>query len=895
MSPPGDRRGDSRVWRFAAAVAIVAAGTFPTRAAATNADAAPRVAPTPTARAETRSQPSGHEDAEGLKLVPSTGDDHRSGGPCRKAAPVRRYDIAAINVDITLNQYLDHDPQGRMYVLESALKRVRAEEAANAAARRGRGSPAVSTGLAGDAIQPLTLRVLPGECVRVRLRNALSDGAAASLHVHGAGFVIGHSHRPAVAADPRAMALPGKAVDYEWMVGADEPEGTHVFHSHGDTRHQTSRGLFGALVVEPPGSKWIDPLTPARRATGWSAIVHDPQGHDFREFVLYYHEIGDENTQILDRSDQHVPLVDPLTHSYRPGARDLNYRSEPFMNRLQLQQARAGMFDESLEYSSYAFGDPATPIMRSYLGDPVKQRVVHGGSEVFHVHHVHGGAIRWRRQPGVEASAFDAGLDKHPAARGRSERTDSQSLGPSETFDVTDECGSGGCQQSVGDFLYHCHVAHHYFAGMWGIWRVYNTLQDGKTSTDALAPLPELPDRAARTQPGVTSAALVGSTVTWAGKPRAIAADDLAAVVERQLPPPGQPNGYDASVLDWQRQGDVYLGEPETTDKWPAYQARAPGSRSPLLFDPKTGKLAYPFLRPHLFKRPPFAPGHNPAPYLDPDHEGSALPVPGANGPASVCPKETRARSFAINAINVPITYNAKANLVDGGGKLFVLRSQQDAVRRDNSHREPLTIRANAGEDCVDVLLRSELVDDADTPFSKVSLHIHFVQFDVQGSDGVDTGFNYEQSVRPFRAEGEPVVRAAPPAATSVRLRGTSRFQPGIDVGIGLDQDATFEVRRVVAISGADIVLDRPLEFAHTAGEIVSTEFVRHRYFPDAQFGTSYFHDHVNGIATWQHGLIGALVAEPAGSSYTDPHTGEELLSGAVADIHTSAPVSAEV
>ena len=48
----------------------------------------------------------------------------------------------------------------------------------------------------------------------------------------------------------------------------------------------------------------------------------------------------------------------------------------------------------SLAYSSYALGDPATPIARTYLGDPVKQRVVHGGSEVFHVHHVHSGAIR---------------------------------------------------------------------------------------------------------------------------------------------------------------------------------------------------------------------------------------------------------------------------------------------------------------------------------------------------------------------------------------------------------------------------------------------------------------------------------------------------------------------
>ena len=79
------------------------------------------------------------------------------------------------------------------------------------------------------------------------------------------------------------------------------------------------------------------------------------------------------------------------------------------MNRLALQQQTVGRFDKSAAYSSYVFGDPATPIARSYLGDPVKQRVVHGGSEVFHVHHVHGGSIRWRRQPGAEPTGFDRG------------------------------------------------------------------------------------------------------------------------------------------------------------------------------------------------------------------------------------------------------------------------------------------------------------------------------------------------------------------------------------------------------------------------------------------------------------------------------------------------------
>ena len=147
-------------------------------------------------------------------------------------------------------------------------------------------------------------------------------------------------------------------------------EGTSYFHSEALTRLQTDHGLFGAVIVEPPGSRWLDPLTGQPIETGWQAMIADPAGPDFREFAVYYHEVGDENTQILDAHGGFVPIVDPVTKAYRPGTRALDYRSEPFSNRLTLQAALGGQPDESVAYSSYAFGDPATPILRSYREDP---------------------------------------------------------------------------------------------------------------------------------------------------------------------------------------------------------------------------------------------------------------------------------------------------------------------------------------------------------------------------------------------------------------------------------------------------------------------------------------------------------------------------------------------
>lgn len=70
-------------------------------------------------------------------------------------------------------------------------------------------------------------------------------------------------------------------------------------------------------------------------------------------------------------------------------------------------------------------------------------------------------------------------------------------------LDLEPECGGGGCQHLAGEFLYHCHVAHHYVAGMWGYGRFYNTLQVGNAHTDTMPDMRELPDRLGRMKQGV--------------------------------------------------------------------------------------------------------------------------------------------------------------------------------------------------------------------------------------------------------------------------------------------------------------------------------------------------------------------------------------------------------
>src|SRR5690606_1830219 len=118
--------------------------------------------------------------------------------------------------------------------------------------------------------------------------------------------------------------------------------------------------------------------------------------------------------------------------------------------------------------------------------------------------------------------------------------------------------GSGGCQHLAGDFLFHCHVAHHYVAGMWGYARVYNTLQVGDVRTDIMPDLRELPDRQGRMKQGVSSDKLIGKTVDWFGTTFKIADKNqksdwnanpkivnIKDWVEMWIPTPGKPGHAD--------------------------------------------------------------------------------------------------------------------------------------------------------------------------------------------------------------------------------------------------------------------------------------------------------------------------------------------------------------
>ncbi|MBH0201886.1 MAG: multicopper oxidase domain-containing protein, partial [Nitrospira sp.] len=550
--------------------------------------------------------------------------------------------------------------------------------------------------------------------------------------------------KPATPSNPDATVAAGGQQTFEWFIQPDTQEGARFFRSHA-SREQFNQGLIGMLVVEPRGSRYLSPFDGKPMASGWEAMIEDPNGADFREFAIFYHEAGDEAFRILNKKGEMLPQRDPHTDSYRPGARLLNYRSEPHGTRIELQ-AHIGFYgDESMAYGSYTFGDPATTIPRSYLGDPAKFRMA-GGSEIVHSHHLHGGSIRWARQPGnsmLDFSASSNGPVKFPLISDTSDRLDVQSIGPTEIYDQVIEGGSGGLQALAGEFVFHCHIPQHYVTGMWGFWRVYNTLQAPGFQTDVMKPLVELPDRKGKIKQAVSSDKLVGTTVDWyGGKKYEITKDktdwkanpvkvSIKDWVEYMLPPQGLPGktedqvqqakANDPTVVNWKWEGALALNEPETPHKWVNYASPTPLKRPPITFDPQTGKLAFPWLRPHLGKRPPFAPNHGGAPWLEPFRvredgtRSTEPPKPGAQGPWSLCPENAPRKFFTIHSIILPVTLKPatakSAALIDPIAMLYVLHEEEAEVRSNPKKQVPLVIRGNV-HDCVDVIFKNEIPDD---------------------------------------------------------------------------------------------------------------------------------------------------------------------------------------
>lgn len=368
---------------------------------------------------------------------------------------VRRYDIVALPANVVYNDAGDYNPEGKVFALEEDAEKI----------KNGEMNP-----------EPLVIRANVGDCVEIRLRTETEGGK--SNHIHFVSYDVLGSDSLANGFNYRQDTQPDQENYYRWF--ADE-EGTIFFHDHITGVEDIQDGTFCAIVVEPKDSEWLDPYSGEPIRSGTQAIIKNPNGNDFREFCLAYHDFaplldGDTDLEEIPADPTDDAFVNPgVEHDVNAGVMAINYRNSPFYRRDKK--------DPAYVFSSYVHGDPPTPTLEAYENEPVRFRLWQGAYEEQHSFHVNG---------------------RHFEPEGLApEETVSQIMGTSEAFSfdilpheegVTEQYESGDYDQPlqknpsglpVKDYLYGSTVIDDLWDGMWGIHRTFGA------EVDHLEPLPD--------------------------------------------------------------------------------------------------------------------------------------------------------------------------------------------------------------------------------------------------------------------------------------------------------------------------------------------------------------------------------------------------------------------
>ena len=158
---------------------------------------------------------------------------------------IRRFTLEAIQIPIVYNQYGDYDPNGLLYVLEQDSQRIQRE-----ALKRFQQTPPQPY----EEVRPLVLRVNLGDTVKICFRTPLNRRL--SIHVQGLAYDVMTSDGTSTGFNPDSTT--DNFIEYTWYANT---EGVFLFHDMADPRSSEEatniHGLFGTVIVEPPGARWF--------------------------------------------------------------------------------------------------------------------------------------------------------------------------------------------------------------------------------------------------------------------------------------------------------------------------------------------------------------------------------------------------------------------------------------------------------------------------------------------------------------------------------------------------------------------------------------------------------------------------------------------------------------
>ncbi|GAA1475791.1 multicopper oxidase [Nocardioides aestuarii] len=479
-------------------------------------------------------------------------------GTCPTSATVRRYDVSAMRaadllgpdgltynsrgaklVDAEGNPVASGrlvDPTALIYVLDSDLV-------------INKKTNAVSGLKPGVPVEPLVMRAAAGDCLKVKLTNRLpavvpdlpgynalpplvdkdpqADGSRVSFNANDVrpSSVVG-LNAPLVNNDVRTSngtavgggtggVRPGGTTNYTWYAGdvsavrtsattmnlvARPVEFGAVGLSSADLINGASKGLVGALVIEPPGSSWA-PDAGSRLA----ATVTSPGGLTYREQVLVLQDdIGMRFSGDCPGVPADMQCAVPAMPSEGKGVPEdaedsgqkaINYRSDPLWYRLGVSPdvpfeepiLRDNPDASRLLSNSMTGGDPWVPILEARAGQQVRIHVVQpGGHARGHVIAIDGHSWqRYPRAPATTASSDDSDriswafhddpIAQDHAAPGHLPLTDwigaQEGMGPAINHSMVLP-QAGGPFGVDGDYLISDSASFGRYQGLWALLRV---------------------------------------------------------------------------------------------------------------------------------------------------------------------------------------------------------------------------------------------------------------------------------------------------------------------------------------------------------------------------------------------------------------------------------------
>jgi len=569
------------------------------------------------------------------------------------------------------------------------------------------------------------------------------------------------------------------------------------------------------------------------------------------------------------------------------------------------------------------YPDDPSNVYHSYINDRVIFRVLHTGTGVSHVHHLH--AHQWLHSPNSDGSTY----------------LDSQLINPGSHY--TEEIvfnGSGNRNKVVGDSIFHCHFYPHFAAGMWAMWRAHDVYEIGspfqntkfpplaKYATRALpdgeiasgTPIPAIVPMPTLMMPVMPSQVTIQAVADPNGGPNPVGYE---AVVNPVNVNPGYPffipgvagtraphppldfavetNG---TVLDGGLPRHLLMNAKVTVEKHTttdftknienvnAYQLPEDGT--------PVEKTAMKFHATCF--HPSFKPDGTPSSPADPGFRTNGRPpISGAPfadpGLVPWDPNNPPPPSSQCNGINNWTQYKAAVIQTDvvlnkqgwhyPQSRLLTLWQDVLPTIRSEVPQEPFFIRANVGQGVIywhtNLVPSYYEVDDYQvrTPTDIIGQHIHLVKFDVTSSDGAANGYNYEDGTLSYQEVQELV-------------HGVNQCGGLALSAAQITQCGNATNRQVLALKPPPDAICPPAEMAQApCKDWKGAQTTVQRWFADPiedhsatnnalkngtrTLRTVFTHDHFGPSTHQQVGLYAALLIEPAKSTWFQSETGTQL------------------